>query len=312
MPPSEATPADVAAVQAHLDGNPAPAAPPEPAPQPTPQPAQQPAPQPVAQMQPAPVTPQPSNQPQDPFSAFVQPAEQTPTQPTEPTPTPQPPITPAEPTQPATEQQAQPQQPQGQTPQQPAQEPIPGQADTPKYQTYDEYMEEITGNVPEAPAQPDPSTINPDDPEAIKGFFDNLLTTAEQRFEANYAKKQAIQNTERRLWDESFEKYGTLRSNKPLRDMVHSIRMGYFQRGIAITPTQAADKLLESLGQSRRQGAADAAVISTIEQVQPAGGGTGDPQPTNLDKDQVLLDVQTGGEAALAAHLDAEINAGRL
>lgn len=318
MPPAEPTPADVAAVAAHIGEAPAPqptaqpvAAPPAaPAPQPQPQP------QPAPQMQPAQPTPQPApTQAQtDPFEQLFTPLPTepaaTPTQQPAPQPTPQP-ETPVEPGVPAP--QAQP-APQPQAPAAPAAPAIPGQSapGEQQYQTFEEYMNSVTAGLPAAPTVPDPSTINPDDPAAIKGFFDELLSSAEKRFEANYERKQAIQNTEKKLWDGAFSKYPSLRDNKKARDLVHSIRMGHFQRGQAITPTQAAEILLDSMGQQYRQGVADSSVVTTIEQVQPQGGGTGQPVPTTLDKESVLTAVQTGGETALAAYLDGEIKAGRM
>ena len=283
QPNSEPTTQDIAAVNAHLTGQPAPA-------------------EPAAQMQPEPVTsqPAPTQEPSDPFASLFasEPAAQTdptpaaptePSQPTEPTPQPQQPVEP----------QSAPQEP---APQQPAQE----------YETFDEYMARVTANVPAAPVQPDPEQVDPNDPVAIKGFFDDLVNTAVQRSNHEIARKTAMQTAEKQAWDTAFDKYGSLRTNKALRDTVHTIRMGYFQRGIALTPTQAADKLLESMGQERRAGAAGAQVVTTYEQVQPNGGGSGAPVPTNLDNKTVLERVQTGGETALADILDAEIKAGRL
>lgn len=264
------------------------------------QPAQQPAQQP---QQPA----QPTNQPLDPFAAFAaqppaQPAQPTqpepqqpqPSQP-EPTPTPQP-QQPAEPSQAAPEPQA----------------PAEPQTQPEQYQSYEEYIKSVIGDTGNEPESPDPSKISPDDPEAIKQFFDDLVNTAVTKATQETAKKAAIQSHERQLWDGAFDKYPSLKSNKNLRDMVHSIRMGHFQRGQAITPTQAADKLLESLGQQYKQGVADSQVQTTIEQVQPQGGGTGNPVATTLDKNDALLAVQDGGEQALTEILDQEIKAGRL
>ncbi len=279
QPNSQPTPADVAAVSAHLGE--------QPAPQPT---------QPEPQMQPAAPTPQPapSQEPSDPFAQLFA---------SEPAPV----AAPAQPTQEsAPVEMAQP------TPQQaPQPEAQPTQQPTNDYQTYEEYMQSVVAGLPEAPAAPDPETVNAEDPQAIKGFFDDLLSSAEKRFEANYARKQAIQNSEKRLWDEAMDKYGSLRSNKQLRDTVHAIRMGHFNRGIALTPTQAAEKLLESLNHERRAGAAGAQVVTTYEQVQPNSGGSGAPVPTNLDKQHTLQAVQTGGETALAEILDQQIKAGK-
>lgn len=288
MPPSEPSANDVASVAAALGAQP--------------QTEQQP-----AQMQPDPVTPQPAptqsqpqpqaapevtGQPQDPFAAFGQP--QTPTEPQAPP-----------------QQQTEP-NPQPQQPTEPQSAPQPTQAPTEQFQTFDEYMASVTKGVGDTPAQPDPSKIDPDDPNAIKGFFDELVNTAVKRAEQTIAKKQAIQTAERQVWDAAFEKYPSLRTNKKARDLVHSIRMGHFQRGQAISPTQAADTLLESMGQTYKQGVADSQVVTTIQNVQPQGGGTGQPVPTTLDKQSHLEAIQTGGEQALTDYLQAKIDAGQL
>lgn len=304
MQPTEPSPADVAMVEAAIGGQPAapPAAPAAPAaPQPQPQPPAQPAPA-QPQMQPAPVTPQPAptSQPLDPFAALMEsptPAAAPPApQPTAPpTPQPQPPTEPAQPAPTPAEP--------------PVTPPVQGEEE---YQSFKDYMDTVGGEVGQPAEQPDPSKIDPNDPAAIKGFFDELINTAVSRANQATQRNQVIQATERRLWDEAFGKYGSLRQNKPLRDMVHSIRMGYFQRNLAITPIQAADKLLNAMKGEYNKGVADSAVVSTIEDVQPQGGGTGTPVPTTLDKDNALLAVQTGGEEALANILDAEIKAGNL
>lgn len=299
MPPtSEPTPADVAAVANIIGEQPAPQAPPAPTATPVAQPQPQPAPQaPQAPAQPVATPAEPS----DPFaSLFNQPSEPTP-------PTPPAPAQPQQPTEP-TPQPQQPTEPQPapQAPQAP-QAPV-----EPAYQSFDDYMNETLKNVPKAPDLPNPESISPDDPAAIKQFFDDLVNTAVQKAKAETTRSNAIQSHERALWDEAFDKYGSLRTKKPLRDMVHSIRMGYFQRGIAITPKQAADKLLESLGSQYKQGIADNQVVTTIENVQPTAGGSGAPAVTTLDKKEMLTAVQTGGEVALAEILDAQIKAGKL
>lgn len=284
QPNQEPTPADVSSVDQFLGGSPTS--------------------EPAAQMQPAAPTPQaaPTQEPSDPFASLFA-SEPTPTEPASPV------TQPTEPTpQPTESTPTEPQQPTPQVEQQPV---LPQAAPTEEYETFDEYMARVTANVPQAPVQPDPEQIDPNDPTAIKGFFDELVNTAVQRSNTEIARKTAMQTAERQAWDDAFDKYGSLRDNKQLRDTVHTIRMGYFQRGIALTPTQAADKLLESLGQERRAGAAGAKVVTTYEQVQPNGGGSGAPISTTLDKQSTLEAVQTGGETALADILDAQIKAGK-
>lgn len=239
-----------------------------------------------------------------------------PSTPTEPQPTPQPTHTPTEPVQPVQAPQApavepgQPQTPAANPQTPPAQQP-PAAPQTPQFQSYEDWQKEVLKGIPEAPAAPDASKIAPDDPKAIKGFFDDLMGTAEKRFEAKFERKNAIQAAEKKGWDEAFGKYETLKSNKKVRDMVHNIRMGYFSKGIAITPLQAAQELLSSLNTSYKQGMTDNQVTTTIENVQPTGG-QGTPIQTSVDKNAALTAVQNGGEQALAAMLDAEIKAGKL
>lgn len=276
MEPSQA---DVAAVSQAIGEQPtAPqSAPQQPAPQEAPQPAPQPA---------------QSTEPVDPFASLF---AQQPTEPVQPTQTTQPV---------ATEAYAQPAAPTEVA--QPVQQP-----QQPQYDDFDAYMERIMQGVPQPQAQPDPEKVDPNNVDDIKGFFDDLVNTAVQRAEVNLARKNAIQNAEKQLWDEAFKEYGTLRDNKPLRDTVHAIRMSHFNRGQAITPTQAAKVLLQSLGDQYRQGIADNQVVTTYEQVQPNGGGTASV-PTTMGQDEMMKAVQTGGETALTAILDANIKAGKL
>lgn len=176
--------------------------------------------------------------------------------------------------------------------------------------TVEQYMDSVFGAAPEIPDLPDASKVNPDSPEGIQQFFTDLMTTAEQRFEAKAARNNAIQNAEKQAWEAAFTKYGSLRTNTQLRDMVHAIRMNEFNRGVAISPTDAAERLLGALQQQYRQGVADNQVVTTIESTQPVGGSS-TPVQTTADKDRDLLSVQTGGETALAQILDAQFKAQR-
>jgi len=294
----EPSPNDVAAVASMLGEQPAPQQQPAPV-TPQPAPSQQPTPQ---VQQPQPTQPTQPTEPSDPFASLfptepAAPAPQQPTQPTGPTPQPQQPVEP----QPAPQVQPAPQP----APQAPAPQPQE------EFMSLDDYMKSVTGGLGEAPTLPDASKIDPNDEAGIKSFFDDLVNTAVARAEQSVARKNAIQTSERQLWDAAFDKYGSLRTNKPLRDMVHSIRMGEFQKGIAITPTQAADILLTALKAQYNQGIADNQVVTTIENVQPTGGG-GQPVQTTTDMDNVYKNIQTGGEQALAAYLDGQVKAGNI
>ena len=93
--------------------------------------------------------------------------------------------------------------------------------------------------------------------------------------------------------------------------MVHAIRRAEFSKGNAITPTQAAETLLAALQGQYQQGVVDNQVVTTIEQVQPNGGGT-TTVPTTMDSNAALLAVQTGGEQALAQVLEQQIRNGQM
>lgn len=285
----------VAATQQFLDGQPAQQQPEPPTPQPAPsqQPTQQPA----------------NDQPLDPFASMFDAANQTPTEPAAP-PT-QPTESAPEPTQPQQPQQpVEPSQPQQPAPQEATQPQVaPSQEED--YQTFDEYMNNVTKEFDNSPELPDVEKIDPNDPQAIKKFFDDLVTTAVRKAEQSVGRKSAIQAAERQAWDGAFNKYPSLKTNKPLRDMVHNMRMGYFQRGQAITPVQAANKVLEIFNQNYKKGITDNQVQTKIEQVQPNSGG-GTPVETTLDRNQILSDLQTGGEQALASYLDSQIKSGKL
>lgn len=294
----------VAAVQANLEGSQPisqPNIPQQPAYQQPVAPTSQPAPTSQAASQAPQQQAAPVAQPQDPFSTLFQEQPQ-PQQPTVPTPTPQPTQQPVEPSQPALQEPIAPVVPDPSEPTAPVE---------PQYQTFDEYMKEVTGSVGEEAPLPDASQIDPTDEAGIKTFFDDLVNTAVQRASQKIGRDQAIQTSERNLWDSAMDKYGSLKTNKNLRDMVHAIRMGEFQKGVAITPTQAADRLLDALKSQYQKGVADNQVVTTIENVQPTGGG-GQTIQTTADMDNVLESVQTGGETALAAYLDTQVKAGNI
>lgn len=245
--------------------------------------------QPAQQQSPTP-SQQPAQPPADPFQQFA--ATEQPTDPTTPTPTQQPPQSQSTEPTPQTEETS------------PAPQP-------PAELTVDDYMRQVLEGAPESPDMPDPGQVNPEDETSINTFFTDLMSTAEKRFEANFERKQAIQSAERNLWEDAFATYPSLRANKPLRDMVHAIRRADFDKGVAITPTQAANRLLDTLKIQYDKGVADNQVATTIEQVQPQGGGSQEV-PTTLSKTNVLEAVQTGGEQALTDYLNSEIKAGRL
>lgn len=294
MPPNtEPSPADVSAVNAFLGGN-------EPTPAPTPQPAE-PAPQPVAPSEPvAQPTPQ-SSQPAEP----VQPAQ--PTQPTEVGDPfeqflqPQEPVTPPAP---APQEPVQPQQPS--TPTTP---PAPAE---PQYQSFDDYIESITKDLPAPTAAPKLEEIDQNDPAAIQQYFTDFAKSIREETINEIRRTESIERAEKRGWDEAFEKFPSIKKNPAVRDMVHNLRMGKFQNGIAMTPLQAAEELVKNMNLQYRKGIADTQVVTTITDTQPNGGGGVEVIPQQPQGQANLVTAAADGEAALAAALDAQIKAGKL
>lgn len=238
-------------------------------------------------------TPAPAPEPQPfvPPTGDPNPVEPAP-QPTEPAPQP---TAPTEPAAPAT----------------PAAPAEPVQPAAPQQESYEEYMARVLADIPQAAEPPKLETVNQEDPAAVEQFFADLVASAVQQAEANVEKKYAVREAETRGWNEAFDAYPSLRQNHALRETIHNIRMGSFSRGIAMTPKQAAEHLLATSHADYQRGIADNQVHTKIENVQPTNGSSVEvPQVTTTD-DQ-LRAIQTGGEAALAAILDAEVKAGRL
>ena len=274
--------------------------------QPAPQ-AQPQAPEPQAQPQAQPQAPQQEQQPQapqqpvensDPFAELYnnQPSQQP--EPVTPQPSPQTPQVPqpgvtSEVSSPQPVQQPTP-QPQAQPqPQQPQQQPAPQQ---------DRYLNDLSGVVSSDGIKdlPDISKIDGNDPAAIQQWFKDYAETIEHNAMAKAERKARMQTIEQRAWNEAFDKYPSIKTNKNLRDTVHAIRIRAFQQGNPISPTQAAQQLLESLNAQYRQGQADSKVQSQTVQVQPQFGGTQTPTaPSGIQQDD-LVAVQDGGEQALA------------
>lgn len=258
----------------------APATTPIPTPQPgigmAPQPAPAPAPQPDPTPAPAPE--------QNPWN---------------PQPTPQP------------EQQPQPQQPAPQDQPQPEQnvQPQP-QTDAPKAQlSYEEYLDSLIKDIPEAPAAPNPADIDKDDPEGLTKFFDDYRKSIVAEAQSNMQREAIVQNAEASAWKDVFVKYPEIESNKQLRDTVHNIRVGAFSRGEALSPIQVADALVGNLHDQYRKGVNDTNVQVRVQDSQPLNGG-GQPQPQAQGVNYEAL--QKGGQNAAVSQIEAMIAAGRI
>jgi hypothetical protein len=97
--------------------------------------------------------------------------------------------------------------------------------------TYDEYLESLVKDIPAAPATPKPTEIDQNDPEGLVKFFDEFkkATIAEMQLETQ--KATIIQNAEATAWNEVFTKYPEIKENAQLRETLHNIRLGAYNRG---------------------------------------------------------------------------------
>lgn len=275
---SEPSSSDIAAVNEFMGGTPAP------------QPVQQE--QPVAQPQAQPAESQPQAQ-VDPFESYVPPA---PVEAVAPPANPQP-VEAQQPVQPAQPQAAS--QPQEQAPQ---------------YQSFDDYMKSVMAGLPseeEAAQAPKLEDINQDDPLAIQQFFSDWGKAIREETINEIRRETRIQDAERAGWDEAMVAFPSLRSRPGLRDMVHNIRMGEFAKGIAMTPKQAAERLVKELRLDYRQGMTDSQIQTTIQQTQPLGGNGVEVIPQSQGTAN-LSAAAADSEAALVDALQVMIQDGKL
>lgn len=234
--------------------------------------------------------PQPAPEP-----AQEQPVEQPQEQPQAPTEQPQ-----------AAPQEAQPAQPA----EQPTTQPSQPQANPAASFDYDAYLDSLIGkDAPkiEMPAIPTDEQLR-DDKEALTKYFGDLVETAVQKSVAENNKQATIREAETRAWNDVFDKYPEMKESKGLRDTVHNIRIGAYQRGQALSPLQVADQLIGDLRGSYKKAVNDMNVQTTVRDSQPLGGGTQPPaaQPVNYGA------LQDGGQNAAVEELTKLINQGKI
>ena len=189
----------------------------------------------------------------------------------------------------------------------------------PVYKTLEEYTAELYGE-PQAPAEftmPSTDSIDTDDPAAVQKFFAdyaaNIRSAAIEEAMVKFRAETRATSIENQNWQIAFKKYSDLTTNQQLRDSVQAIREFNFQRGIAMTPEQAADILYSPRGSEYQRGIADSAVTTTIQEVQPVNGGSVQVIPDNGASAKLAGSFGTSTEEAdLADFLDSKIKAGSL
>jgi len=223
--------------------------------------------------------PEPTPQPVDPTPA-----------PVDPTPAPQPVETP------------QPTDPQPQ----PAVTPTP----SPDYDAYLDSLINGAGATPDAIELPKPPTQEQleNDDQALNKFFGDLVDTAVKKAMTEGTKQSTIREAEATAWEETFVKYPEIKEDKKLRDMIHNVRMGAYQRGTSLSPTQAADELIGTLHAQYKRGVNDTNVTTSIRDSQPLGGGTQTPSPQGVN----LAALHDGGDQAAVIELTKLIEANKI
>lgn len=227
--------------------------------------------------------PLPAEQPQQPAPAPTE----APTQPTEqPQPAQQPVEQPAQPTQQAA---------------QPASQPAP--TDSNGNFNYDAYLDSLVGADNQKPVEvPKPPTQQEleNDDQALTKFFGDLVDTAVKKAVNEGAKQTTIREAETRAWNDVFSKYPEIKESKGLRDTIHNIRIGAYQRGQALSPVQVADQLIGDLHSQYKKGVNDTNVQTTVRESQPLGGGTPTPSAAPTVN---LANLHDGGQNAAIAEL---------
>ena len=236
----------------------------------------------------APTEPQPA--PQD------QPAQQPQAQqPTEPQPTPQ------------VNSQANPQEPSQSVPTEPVQQPVQSEPAPQPQMTYDEYLDSLTKDMP-AVELPKPTEVDNGDPEGLTKFFEDYGQKILEQARQEQQKQTILQNAERDAWNDVFTKYPEIQKNQDLRDTIHNIRMGAYSRGKSLSPIQAADALVGTLHTEYKKGVNDTNVQTRVVDSQPLNGGGQAPAAPEVNYEA----LQTGGEQAAVAQLEALMRAGKL
>lgn len=234
------------------------------------------------------------------------------------------PAQPEQPQQPAEQPAQQPEQPQqpaeqpaeqpAQQPNQPAEQPAENPAPTTNNGNfdYDAYLDELigkSGDTPiEMPKVPTQEELSSDD-QALTKYFGDLVDTAVKKALQENNQQTTIRQTEQRAWESVFEKYPEIKESKGLRDTIHNIRVGAFQRGQALTPLQVAEQLIGDLHTQYKKGVNDTNVQTTVRDSQPLGGGT-TPPPTGASVDYSKL--QDGGQNAAVSELEKLIQQGKI
>lgn len=150
---------------------------------------------------------------------------------------------------------------------------------------------------------------NPDDPESINNFFGDAFDKISQKVMQQVQQQMTIRNSEQRLWNEAMDEYPSLK-NPQVRNIVHAVRMQALQNGTMMTPSQAAESIINIAGNQYRQGIADSQVQTTYTQVQPTTNGASQPvQQKPSAADQARM-IEQGGADALAQILQQRIDEG--
>ena len=150
---------------------------------------------------------------------------------------------------------------------------------------------------------------NPDDPESINNFFGDAFDKISQKVMQQVQQQVTIRNSEQRLWNEAMDEYPSLK-NPQVRNIVHAVRMQALQNGTMMTPSQAAESIINIAGNQYRQGIADSQVQTTYTQVQPTTNGASQPvQQKPSAADQARM-IEQGGTDALAQILQQRIDEG--
>lgn len=196
--------------------------------------------------------------------------------------------------------------------QQPEQQ-IQPQPQQPAQQSYEDYVNQALAQIGQPTPEPDLKNVDLNSDEAVENWFKEFKTSIIDTVNFETKRKETIANIERNAWDEAFTQYPDLKGNKQVIDAVMNYRVGAHNRGIYLSPVQAAQQLFDSMGRQYQRGVIDNQVHTTIEQVQPNAGSSNPPVAQTMANPQdELAAVRDGGEVALMQVLQGRISNGQL
>lgn len=185
-------------------------------------------------------------------------------------------------------------------------------AETPAPQmSYEEYLDSLLKDLPEAPATPNPSDekYKTGKDEDLVQFFTDFEQSIIQKSQAEQQRAAALQQAESKYWGDASGKYPEIASDSDLRNTIQNIRMGSMQTtGKLPTPLEVADALIGTLHNQYKKGVNDTNVQTQVVASQPNAGGSRPQTSEQINYEA----VQSGNQGDLVGEVTKLINMGKI